>query len=241
MKMDYHKLKDDLVAWIKDQVHGAGCHGAVFGLSGGVDSAVIAGLCRKAFGRTGALGIIMPIDSNPQDEQHALLVAEKLDVEYEKVDLSAVNRQLLNLYAPGTEEAASNVKPRLRMTTLFYYAQSRQFLVAGSSNKSEFLVGYFTKFGDSGVDFLPLADLVKHDVWELARVLGVPNEIIDKPPSAGLFAGQTDEEDMGISYVQLDRYIRTGEGEPEVVAKIEAMMRRSSHKRVFPKIYCIEG
>ena len=133
--------------------------------------------------------------------------------------------------------AISNLKPRLRMTTLYYFAQNNNYLVVGSSNKSEFTVGYFTKHGDSGVDLLPLASFVKSEIRELAKVLGIPDIIIEKPPTAGLWANQTDESEMGFSYNILDNYIKTGEGPKEIVEKIKRMNTISEHKRVYPPIF----
>lgn len=123
------------------------------------------------------------------------------------------------------------------MTTLYYYAQIKRYLVAGTSNKSEFTVGYFTKHGDSGVDILPIVDLLKEEVFELARYLNIPEIIINKPPSAGLWEDQTDEKEMGFSYNELDVYIRTGEAKDSIKERIEAMYYRSEHKRKFPHMY----
>src|SRR5699024_3711019 len=133
--------------------------------------------------------------------------------------------------------AMANMKPRLRMTTLYYYAQSYNYLVAGPTNKSEFILGYFTKHGDSGVDLLPLANFTKTKIWDMARYLKIPKIIIDKDPSAGLWKEQTDEEEMGFSYGLLDHYIETGQGTQEVISKIERMYETSRHKRKYPIMY----
>ena len=130
----------------------------------------------------------------------------------------------------------ANIKPRLRMTTLYFLAARRKLLVVGTGNKSEIMIGYSTKYGDSGVDLLPIGSLVKTEVRGLARFLGVPQEIIDKAPSAGLWAGQTDESEMGFTYEELDRYILTGDGSPETRAIIEEMIRRSEHKKMLPPV-----
>jgi NAD+ synthase len=132
--------------------------------------------------------------------------------------------------------AGANLKPRLRMITLYYLANRLDYLVVGSGNRSEISVGYFTKYGDGGVDILPLGNLVKSQVRELAIHLGIPKEIVDKPPSAGLWAGQTDEEEMGISYEELDRYLTTGRADEEVKKKVDTMMAGSAHKRATPAI-----
>ncbi len=229
---------NELVSWLQEKVKDANAKGIVFGLSGGIDSAVIAGIAKKAF-PDNSLGIIMPCHSDPIDEEHGILVADKFNLKTSKVDLS--NSFDVSLESMGEENknkmAISNLKPRLRMITLYYYAQNNNYLVVGSSNKSELTVGYFTKHGDSGVDLLPLASFVKAEIYELARYLKVPEIIIEKPPTAGLWADQTDEKEMGFSYQVLDRYIKTGEGPEEIVDKIQRMNSISQHKRIYPPIF----
>lgn len=228
---------EKIIKWIKDYVEGAGAKGLVFGLSGGIDSAVIAGLAKKAFPNN-SLGIIMPIASNPEDEEDARLVAKALDLEIEKVELTETFNTFVNAsFSSNNNMAISNIKPRLRMATLYYYGQDRNYLVCGSSNKSEFYIGYYTKFGDSGVDLLPLADILKRDIFKLAKELGIPKKIIDKKPSAGLWKGQTDEDEMGFSYEDLDSHISGEKIGDETAEKIEKMHRNSNHKRVFPPIF----
>ena len=229
---------EELVQWLKDKVNNAKVNGLVFGLSGGIDSAVVAALAKKAF-PDNSLGIIMPCYSNSNDENHALLVAESLSLETSKVDLSDTYDTLLNSIKLDSENkiAKANIKPRLRMTTLYYFAQNRGYLVVGTGNKSEVEVGYFTKHGDSGVDLFPIADFVKSEVRELAKALDIPDIIINKPPSAGLWENQTDETEMGFSYDILDNYIKTGEGPIDTVNKIKKMNEISSHKRVYPPIF----
>lgn len=231
-------LCDNLVKWIRDKVEESGSRGLVFGLSGGIDSAVIAALAKKAFPND-ALGIIMPCHSNPEDEEHAKLVAEALSLDIKKVDLTNVYDLFLRELEDNTQHilALSNIKPRFRMTTLYYYAQVKKYLVAGTSNKSEFTVGYFTKHGDSGVDILPIVDLLKEEVFDLARYLNIPEMIINKTPTAGLWEDQTDEKEMGFSYSELDGYIKTGKADENIKEKIEKMYKRSEHKRRFPLMY----
>lgn len=228
---------DELVNWLKDKVHNAGAKGLVFGLSGGVDSAVLAGISKLAFSNT-SLGIIMPCHSNPMDEEHALLVAKTLELDTETVDLTLTfDTMLKTLRISDNKLAVANIKPRLRMTTLYYYAQSFNYLVAGSSNKSEFLIGYFTKHGDSGVDLLPLVEFVKSEIWELADYLNIPDVIINKVPSAGLWDNQVDEDEMGFSYDVLDNFIRTGKADDIIEVKINNMYEKSKHKREYPPIF----
>lgn len=232
------KVIKDIVMWLRERVEEANAKGLVFGLSGGIDSAVIAGLAKKAFPET-ALAIMMPIHSNPEDLDHAKLVAEALNLKTETVDLSVTYDTFISASGLDSENrmAKANIKPRLRMTTLYYFAQDNGYLVCGSSNKSEFHVGYFTKHGDSGSDLLPIADFVKYEVKELARALNIPSIVVDKAPSAGLWDNQTDEDEMGFSYDILDSYIKTGEGPEKTVEKIKRMNSISMHKREFPPMY----
>lgn len=232
------KVIEDLVIWMQDTVNSASAKGMVFGLSGGIDSAVIAGLAKIAFGDN-CLGIIMPINSNPEDKAHAKLVAESLNLKTELVDLSATYNSLIQATGLDSENkmAKANIKPRLRMTTLYYYGQHNNYLVSGSSNASEYFVGYFTKYGDSGSDLLPLVDFVKYEIIELARALNIPDVIINKKPSAGLWEDQTDEDEMGFGYDLLDRYIKTGQGPEEIIKKINRMNEVSDHKRKFATIF----
>lgn len=229
----------NIANWIKEKVKEANCDGVVFGLSGGVDSAVVAGICKKVFPDT-SLGLIMPCESQDEDEEHALLVAQALGLKTSKVDLTKTYRLLVDSFVDTSREnklALSNIKPRLRMTTLYYYAQENNYLVIGPTNKSEFLTGYFTKHADSGVDLLPIADFVKEEIWEMARVLEIPDLIIHKKPSAGLWGDQTDEDEMGIAYDELDDYILNDRASDEVKEKVDRMYRISAHKRTFPPIY----
>lgn len=229
-------LVEQISGWIAEQVRGAKAEGIVLGLSGGVDSAVTAALAKKALGDK-VLGVHMPCHSDPTDLEHARLLADKFDIETEYVDLSPVFDSLMASLPKGSDLAAANLKPRLRMATLYYFANSRNYLVAGTGNKSELTVGYFTKYGDGGADILPLGDLLKSQVRELARELGVPEEIIAKPPSAGLWAGQTDEGEMGITYDELDRTIAaiekgdTSGCDESVLEQVRAMRAASEHKR----------
>ncbi len=234
--MNIGDLAEKLIAWIRDEVTARGCPGVVVGMSGGVDSSVVAALCRRAFPES-TLGVMMPCYSHPDDRAHAQAVAEKFDIPTVEVALDDIYSALLKAlpdFKAGTSLqrlAQANLKPRLRMVTLYYIANQLRYMVAGSSNRSEITIGYFTKHGDGGVDILPLGNLVKGQVKELARFLGIPAPIIDKPPSAGLWEGQTDEAEMGVSYEALDGFILTGGASEEVRKKIEAVMARSAHKR----------
>ena len=220
-------------SWLRDRLNEANADGIVLGLSGGIDSSVLAALGREALGRDKVLGVIMPCHSIDEDEADARLLAEAVDVDFIRVDLSEVfDSMLKNIGGEFTSLVKSNMKARLRMVTLYAVAQSKNFLVCGTSNKSEFETGYFTKFGDSGVDLMPLANFLKRDIRELAKILGVPEKIITKAPSAGLYEGQTDESDMGFSYDVLDEYLATGNiSDENAKNRIDVMRRRSEHKR----------
>jgi NAD+ synthase len=236
-------LADTIAHWIADQVAQAGLSGAVLGLSGGIDSAVVAGLCARGLGPENVLGIIMPAHSQPADVRDAELVASAFGIASETVDLSGIYDSYLTLLPEGDDLARANIKPRIRMIVAYYHANALRRMVIGTGNKSELMVGYFTKYGDAGVDLMPIAGLYKHQVYDLAREIGVPQPIIDRPPSAGLWAGQTDEAEMGVSYADLDKTLAAIEaGETPDVSeatyeRILAMMRGSEHKRQKPPIF----
>lgn len=230
--MDYKKVTDDLISWLREKAEETGAKGFVFGLSGGIDSAVVAGLSKRVFPEN-SLGLIMPCESIDKDASDAKKVADALDLKTHTIDLTSTYRELINSSFDSTNRMAkSNIKPRLRMTTIYYYAQDLGYLVLGPSNASEWYLGYSTKYGDSGADIMPIVNILKTDVFEIAKELGIPNEIINKKPSAGLWVGQTDEDEMGFTYEELDSYIR-GEKEPEPMKKekIDRMHKVSSHKR----------
>jgi NAD+ synthase len=237
--MPVEKLVQKFVYWIKKSTLAAGGKGVVFGMSGGIDSSVIAVLCRKAF-PAASLGIIMPCQSNVLDQKHAELVANKFHIPAKVIVLDGVFEMLLKTFSANNDDsftqrlAKFNIKPRLRMLTLYYFANSLNYLVIGSTNRCELFVGYFSKHGDGGVDLMPLGNLVKSQVKELAVYLKIPGEIIDKPPSAGLWDGQTDEKEMGLTYNELDHYLITGEAERNTRAKIESLAKKNSHKFCLP-------
>ncbi|GAB6136992.1 NAD+ synthase [Halanaerobaculum tunisiense] len=234
---DYQAVTDKLVKWIEKQVLEAGCEGAVVGLSGGIDSSVTAVLSKQAF-PDNVLGLIMPCESNSQDAEDAKLVAEKFGIDYQVIDLTdTFNNLLARLDAARDNLAVANIKPRLRMTTLYYYANLRNSLVIGTDNRSELKLGYFTKYGDGGIDLAPLGGLVKTEVREIANVLGVPDKIITKAPSAGLWKGQTDEAELGVSYEEIDKYILTGQGGKEVKEVVNELAEKNRHKLEMPPIF----
>ena len=255
IRTDYAALADQIADWLRHHRDTAGADRFVLGLSGGVDSATVCALCTMAGGPASVLAAIMPSHSNPTDAEHAALVARTFEVETVVVDLTPVTDAFLGAMpdrAPRTHAsgvsgdwrpegreqlAVANVRPRLRMTTLYYLANLHNGIVVGTGNKSEALIGYFTKYGDGGVDLLPLLDLYKHEVRALAREFGVPEPIIAKAPSAGLWQGQTDEDEIGLTYDELDAAliaIERGEADrldPRVRDRVLGLQRVSEHKR----------
>jgi len=238
--VNQEQLAEKLVSWIKDKVQAAGSSGVVLGMSGGIDSSVLAVLCQRAFPKN-TLGVIMPCHSDPRDMEHARLIADLFSVPTETVVLDNVFDSLLGVLpddgsATAGRRAEANLKARLRMLVLYYFANRLGYMVAGSSNRSEISVGYFTKYGDGGVDIMPIGNLVKREVRELAEFLEIPRPIIDKPPSAGLWPGQTDESEMGFTYEELDRYLLTGKASPHLKERVDFMIATGRHKRQPPPI-----
>ncbi|MDA8343970.1 MAG: NAD(+) synthase [Thermaerobacter sp.] len=228
-----------IVEWLRAEVSSAGKSAAVVGLSGGIDSATVAALAKQAFGDR-AFGVIMPCDSDPKDAEDARLVAEAIGMQHRIVDLTPVYqllRETLGLPDGAPRLAIANLKPRLRMITLYAEAAVRGALVLGTGNRAELEIGYFTKYGDGGVDLLPLGGFLKREVRELARQIGVPQRTIDRQPSAGLWEGQTDEAEMGMSYAELDQFLATGEGSAVVSGLVDNLHRASEHKRRLPSVF----
>jgi NAD+ synthase len=251
---DLARWEATITAFIARHVEAAGARGVVIGASGGLDSAVVAALAVRALGKRNVVCVILPSpDSSPKDEAHARLSCKSLG-------LTPVVRPIGPLLS-GFEKALAgkpsarvkgNAKARSRMMLLYAEAQARGFLVCGTGNKSELLTGYFTKHGDGGVDLQPIGDLYKTQVRDLARHLAVPKPIVTKPPSAGLHPGQTDEDDMGLTYAQLDAILRGMELnhpldvivrktglDASLVRKVDRMVRTTEHKRrlaLIPKI-----
>ena len=230
-------MRGKIVSWIKQKVKDSGAKGIVLGLSGGIDSAVVAALCKEAVGRNNLLLLFMPCNSSALDLKDAKLVVSKLGLKSKLVDLSGVYNNFLKVLPTAGNLARNNLKPRLRMSTLYYFANKQNYLVCGTGNKSELLVGYFTKYGDGGVDILPIADLFKRQVRKLAQELGIPQGIITKPPTAGLWQGQTDEGEMGVTYNELDDILdRLCNNKKQItgsnkVNKVKRMLKNSEHKR----------
>jgi len=218
----------------------SGSGGFIVGVSGGLDSAVVAVLCNAASKRTFAL--ILPCHSQRKDEGDAKEVSRKFKIKTKLIDLSGIDDKLLSVLPTSNKIGQGNLIARLRMLVLYYFANKYNYLVVGTGNKSEIMTGYFTKFGDGGCDLLPIGDLLKTQVKELARKLNIPQDLINKTPSAGLWQGQTDEAELGISYNELDK-ILTGleKGNTRGLSlnklnKIKARIKKTEHKRKTPKI-----
>jgi len=254
LRINLPAVERRFVAFIKRKVRGAGSEGVVVGLSGGMDSSVVATLCKKAFGKINVLGISMPEGgvTNPRDVADARDLSNRLGTRFRVVDITPVVlgiRQNLFDFSVRARVPAANIKPRVRMTILYYYANLLNRLVVGSGNRSELRAGYFTKHGDGAVDLMPLGCLYKTQVRQLAAHLNVPKRIIEKVPSAGLWRGQTDEMELGLAYEKLDMiYAGLDLGlDPDSIAnaagvKIEDVNRfiererRMAHKLSMPEI-----
>ena len=254
LEIDPKDIKFKLTTFIKERVEKAGAKGAVIGLSGGLDSSTAAFLCTEALGAGRVLGVSMPEAgvTDPHDVADARNMANKLGIDFRVVDITpAVLGVRANLtdFRPIALLPAANIKPRVRMTILYYYANLLNRLVVGCGNRSETRAGYLTKYGDGAADLLPLGCLYKTQVKQLAAHLGVPKQIINKVPSAGLWRGQTDEAELGLPYEKIDMIyagldlglklddIAEAAGVKKVdIKKFIERERRSAHKLTGPEI-----
>ena len=238
---DYKFEVSKRIEFIRKVVEDSGARGVIYGNSGGKDSVLAGILCKLACDNT--VGVILPCGSKrnyTEDADDAVLVAEQFGIETRTVDLGKVYSEIKTAIAQAavlSDAAGMNIAPRLRMTTLYAIAASEGRLVAGTSNKSEAYMGYFTKWGDGACDFNPIADLTVTEVYEFLEHLGVSRRIIEKAPSAGLVEGQTDEGDMGVSYRSIDDFLLKGTCSAEDMAVIERYHRSSEHKRKPAAVY----
>lgn len=252
-----------IIKFIKDYVKQSGRKGIVLGLSGGIDSAVVAVLAKKACKELHCYYLPMLDEKIDFDKDHIEKLCKRFDLTYQTKEIMMDVEGIVDDNLNGISKVAyGNIKARIRMTILYQYANRLNCLVAGTTNKSEHLIGYFTKYGDGGADIEPIQHLYKTQIYKLAKYLDIPNEIVDKPPSAGLWDGQTDEEELKITYKQLDKCLKyfcavsdspqiltemfyeTEEGkkikemEPPEMEYVLGMIKKSEHKRRVPK--CLE-
>ncbi|HEY8109598.1 MAG: NAD+ synthase [Nitrososphaerales archaeon] len=245
---DYAKIQSDVESFLRESISKAGASGVVFGLSGGIDSAVVAHICAKSF-KEKSLALLMP-DSrvSPKEEtEDALQIVDKLGLDYKLIDISQIHSQFANVLEPE-EKSLGNLRARIRATLLYYHANLKNYLVIGSSDRSEQLIGYFTKFGDGGADVLPIASLYKTQIRLLARHLGVKESIIQKKSSPHLWKGHIAEDEIGASYEEIDSILycmtdknmslvdiqKTTQIDKDKIEKIHQLYKKSEHKRIMP-------
>ncbi|MBE6700559.1 MAG: NAD(+) synthase [Ruminococcaceae bacterium] len=235
---DWQKELEKRCEYIRELVKGAGAKGVVFGNSGGKDSALVGILCKKALGDDArVVGVILPCESKinfTSDMSDADSLSEKFGIEKHVVDLTDAKGEIVRRcekVSPLNSVALNNIAPRLRMTTLYTIGAAEGLLVAGTGNRCERYMGYFTKWGDGAFDFNPISDLYVSEVYEFLEFLGCPENIIKKAPSAGLFEGQTDEKEMGVTYSEVEKYIKGEEISEKSKEIIRSYHNRSHHKR----------
>ncbi|HSB82864.1 MAG TPA: NAD+ synthase [Nitrosarchaeum sp.] len=246
IKKDYQSIQNKIGSFLLAEVSRRGSSGVIFGLSGGIDSAVIAAICAKSL-KEKSLALVMP-DSKitPRtDTEDALNFVDKLGLDYKLIDISLVHSEYSKYLEPNTL-ALGNLRARIRSNILYYYANSKNLLVLGSSDRSEYLIGYFTKFGDGASDLLPIVSLYKTQIRDLAKSLGVPPSIVSKKSSPSLWPGHIAEDEIGLSYEEIDLILycltdknlslqetaSLAEVDPLLVDKIHKLYKKSEHKRI---------
>ncbi|MEM2924475.1 MAG: NAD+ synthase [Methanocellales archaeon] len=252
LALDLESVKKTIESFIKNEVKAAKAKGAIIGMSGGLDSSTVAKLCVNALGSNNVLGLILPFSEEDIDSSDAVNLARTLRIAYEVINI----KQILNAYQQSCEHfkrrkrlPKANLIPRIRMAMLYYHANLLNYLVIGTGNKSEISTGYFTKYGDGAADILPIGDLYKTQVRMLAEYIGIPKHILKKVPTPGLWRGQTDEGELGITYPELDlilfaleRGLSVGEIQRETqfpkhkIEMVISRLARSKHKREMPPV-----
>lgn len=226
------KYLDQIINWIKEEVKKANCSGVAVGISGGIDSALVAYLAKKAFPND-SIGILIPINKKRQfDLEHGLELVKKLDLDYKVIDLSHEYQSMIDKMNVQLDLTKGNMQARLRMTTIYAFAQERKYLVLGTDNKAEYDLGYFTKWGDGGCDLLPIVNLYKSEVFEYAKKVGIPVNIINKIPSAGLWDDQSDEKELGFTYDDYEQYDKNLLTDQQLIEKIKLQISKTNHKRI---------
>ncbi len=219
-----------LVDWLRKCVKESSTSGLIVGVSGGIDSALVANLIKEAFPNN-HLGVIIPIESSSSDVVDAQLLVDQCGINHTTTDLENVYHAFKSVVDYKKPASLSNMKARLRMIQLYALASENNYLVVGTDNKCEWYTGYFTKYGDGGVDIAPLIHLNKAQVYEMAKSYNVPDSIIKKSPSAGLGSHLTDEEEMGVTYDTLNAYLAGEKVSDEAKSIIEKLHNNSNHKR----------
>ena len=233
--MDLKSYLKEIEKFLKEYLEKTHCEKYILGVSGGVDSSLCAAILKSAVGKDKIHCLIMPIDSSKADTEDGLTLVKDLDLPYDVIDVSeafeAYKKEFLRNGLELDRSTLGNLKARMRMSILYAVAQKERGLVVGTDNADERCVGYFTKHGDGACDILPIAHLVKAEVVEAARIYGVRQDLAERVPSAGLFEGQTDEKEMGVSYAHLDAYVLGKEIPEEAKKRIQYLERISDHKR----------
>ncbi|MBH0231180.1 NAD(+) synthase [Halobacillus yeomjeoni] len=233
-----------LTDWLQKKVDEAGADGLLVGVSGGIDSAVVSYLIKRAFPED-SLGVILPINKEVEDQEDALKAVEGCGLDYVGINLTSSYKTTYETIQEELKEkgdwhedksqlGGANLQARLRMSTLYAVANNYNYLVVGTDNAAEDYTGYFTKYGDGGVDLVPLIHMRKEEVREMAEALNVPDSIVHKKPSAELWEGQTDEDELGISYDTIDAYLRGESIDPEDEKRLKQLHERTEHKRQIP-------
>lgn len=245
----YETICNTIITFIKHEIKKRDSDGVVIGMSGGIDSSLATFLAVKALGNHSVFGLLLPDSSvTPKsDTTDAIELAKSLKIKYKVIELNKIKEQLVN-GLPKNKMARANLLVRLRMSLLYYYATTMNRLVLGTGDKSEMMLGYFTKYGDGGADLFPIADLYKTEVRSLAKYLSLPKKIINKKSSARLWKGQTAEGEIGMKYEEIDKILKHLENNSHLssnsttklnnnnVSKIKSMLEKNEHKQNMPPI-----